>query len=65
MGQWRIWLGGLGELGSLICGIIGLIVGIDGDTWNLGVYGRFTGGTVAGLVAVLVFLDDAADARSK
>ena len=65
MDQWRICLGRLGALGALICGIIGLIVGIDGDTWKLGVYGRFTGGTVAGLVAVLVFLDDAADARSK
>ncbi|HIF42740.1 MAG TPA: hypothetical protein EYG27_05955 [Dehalococcoidia bacterium] len=65
MDQWRIWLGRLGALGALICGIIGLIVGIDGDTWKLGVSGWFTGGTVAGLVAVLMYLDDAAAARSK
>jgi hypothetical protein len=55
----------LGALGALICGIIGLIMGIDGDTWKLGVSGWFTGGTVAGLVAVLMYLDDAAAARSK
>ena len=57
--------GQVGALGSLICGIIGLIVGIDGDTWKLGASGWFTGGTVAGLVAVLMFLDDGAAARSK
>ena len=62
MDQWRIWLG---RLGALIFGIIGLIVGIDGDTWKLGVSGWFTGGTVAGLVVVLMYLDDAAAARNK
>ncbi|MDE0721254.1 MAG: hypothetical protein OSB75_11980 [Dehalococcoidia bacterium] len=55
----------MGALGALICGIISLIVGIDGDTRKLGVSGWFTGGTVAGLVVVLMYKDDAAAARRK
>jgi len=61
MDDWRIWLGRLGALSALICGIFGLIVGSSDDlTWKLGPQGWFTGGTVAGLLAVVMYLDAAA-----
>ncbi len=64
--QWRIWLGRLGAAGALACGIIGLIVGFDaGTTWKLGASGWFTGGTVAALLAVIMYLDHFAAARNK
>ncbi len=64
--QWRIWLGRLGAAGALACGIIGLIVGFDtGTTWKLGASGWFTGGTVAALLAIVMYLDDAAAARKQ
>ena len=66
MDQWRIWLGRLGALGALACGIIGLIVGFDsGTTWKLGTSGWFTGGTVAALLAIIMYLDEAVTARNK
>lgn len=66
MNQWRIWLGRLGALGALACGIIGLIVGFDSDTtWKLGTSGWFTGGTVAALLAIIMYLDEAVTARNK
>lgn len=63
--QWRVWLGRLGALGALTCGVIGLIVGFDGGTWKLGVSGWFTGGTLAALLAVIMYLDDAAESRNR
>jgi|TARA_B100000809_G_C14824841_1_gene418752 hypothetical protein len=61
MDEWRIWLGRFGAAGALACGIIGLIVGFDsGTTWKLGASGWFTGGTVAALLAIVMYLDDAA-----
>ncbi len=63
--QWRVWLGRLGALGALTCGVIGLIVGFDGATWKLGVSGWFTGGTLAALLAVIMYLDDAAESRNR
>ena len=66
MDQWRIWLGRLGAAAALACGIIGLIVGFDADTtWKLGASGWFTGGTVAALLAIVMYLDDAAAARKQ
>ena len=66
MDQWRIWLGRLGAGGALACGIIGLIVGFDsGTTWKLGASGWFTGGTVAALLAIVMYLDDAAASRKQ
>ena len=61
MDDWRIWLGRLGALSALICGIFGLIVGLSDDfTWKLGAQSWFTGGTGAGLLAVVMYLDAAA-----
>ena len=61
----RIWLGRIGAAGALACGIIGLIVGFDGSTWKLGASGWFTGGSVAALVAIIMYLDDAAEFRNR
>jgi len=48
-------------LSALICGIFGLIVDLSDDfTWKLGAQGWFTGGTVIGLLAVVMYLDAAA-----
>ena len=61
MDDWRIWLGRLGALSALICGIFWLIVGLSDDlTRKLYPQGWFTGGTVAGLLAVVMYLDAAA-----
>lgn len=61
MDDWRIWLGRMGALSALICGVFGLIVGLsDGLTWKLGAEGWFTGGTVVGLVSIVMYLDAAA-----
>ena len=58
MDDWRIWLGRLGLLSALICGIFKLIVGLsDAFTWKLGAQGWFTGGTVVSLFAVVMYLD--------
>ena len=59
--QWRIWLGRLGAAGALACGIIGLIVGFTDDlVWKLGSSGWFAGGSVAALLAIVMYLDHAA-----
>ena len=64
--QWRVWLGRLGALGALTCGVIGLIVGFSDDlVWKLGVSGWFTGGTVAALLAIVMYLDAAAESRNR
>ena len=61
MDYWRIWLGRLRALSALICEIFGLIMGLsDNFTWKLGTQGWFTGGTVIGLLAVVMNLDAAA-----
>jgi hypothetical protein len=63
--HWKVWVARVGALGALFCGIVGLIVGFDGDTWKLGVSGWFTGGSLAALVSIIVYLDDAAESRHK
>ncbi|MAF39804.1 MAG: hypothetical protein CL696_13160 [Chloroflexi bacterium] len=46
---------------ALACGIIGLIVGPDSSTiWKLDASGWFTGGIVAALLAIVMYLDHAA-----
>ncbi len=66
MDQWRIWLGRLGAVGALACGILGLIVGFSDDlTWKLGTSGWFAGGAVAALLAIVMYLEDAAAARKQ
>ena len=66
MDQWRIWLGRLGAAVALACGIVGLIVGVSDDlTWKLGSPGWFAGGTVAALLAIVMYMDHAATAKKQ
>ena len=66
MEQWIIWLGRLGASGALVCAILGLIVGFSDDlTWKLGAQGWFAGGAVAALLAIVMYLEDAAAARKQ
>ena len=66
MDQWIIWLGRLGALGALVCAILGLIVGFSDDlTWKLGARGWFAGGAVTALLAIVMYLEDAAAARKQ
>ena len=59
MELWRVWLARLFGVGCLALGIIGLIVGFsDGLVWKLGVVGWFTGGTLLGVVALLLLADE-------
>ena len=61
MDYWRIWLGRLRALSALICEIFGLIMGLsDNFTWKLGTQGWFTGGTVIGLLSVVMYWNAAA-----
>ena len=53
----RIILARSGMLAAIVCGVIGLIIGIVDREWKLGVTGWFTGGTLLALLS-LVFLAD-------
>jgi len=59
MDLWRVWLARLFGVGCLALGIIGVIVGFgDSLVWKLGVVGWFTGGTLLGVVALLLLADE-------
>jgi len=59
MELWRVWLARLFGVSCLALGIIGVIVGFgDGLVWKLGVVGWFTGGTLLGVVALLLLADE-------
>jgi len=65
MNLWRTWLARLFGLACTALGIIGLIVGFSGLTWKLGVVGWFTGGTLLGIVAIVLMLDEYAEFRRR
>ena len=66
MDQWTIWLGRLGALSALVCGIIGLIAGVSDElTWKLGAEGWFAGGAVAALLSIVMYMEDAAASRKQ
>jgi hypothetical protein len=66
MDQGVIWLARLGALGALICGVLGLITGFSDDlTWKLGSQGWFAGGALAALLAIVMYLEDAATTRKR
>jgi hypothetical protein len=44
--------------GGLLCGAIGLWVGIDERAWKLGVTGWFMGGTLLAVLAGAILLDE-------
>ena len=58
MDAWRITVARLFMTGCLALGIIGLIVGLTDKVWKLGVVGWFTGGTLLGIVAIIIILDE-------
>tara|TARA_B100000315_G_scaffold232610_1_gene244990 strand:- start:2194 stop:2397 length:204 start_codon:yes stop_codon:yes gene_type:complete len=58
MGTWRILLARLSSLACIALGIIGLIVGFTDRIWQLGTVGWFTGGTLLGVVAIILMLDE-------
>lgn len=58
MDMWRTWLARGCALACVALGIIGLIVGFSDSIWKLGTLGWFTGGTLLGVVAVILLLDE-------
>ena len=65
MDLWRTWLARLFGLACIALGIIGLIVGFTDSIWKLGVVGWFTGGTLLGVVALVLMLDEYAAFRRR
>ena len=65
MDLWRTWLARLFGLGCVALGVIGLIVGFSEKIWRLGTVGYFTGGALLALVAIMLILDEYAEARRK
>lgn len=54
----RIWLARLAGLACIALGVIGLFVGFTDRIWQLGTVGWFTGGTLLGVVAIILMLDE-------
>ena len=65
MALWRTWLARLFGLACVVLGIIGLIVGFTDSIWQLGVVGWFTGGTLLGVVAIVLLMDEYAEFRRR
>ena len=63
MAIWRTWLARFFGLACIALGIIGLLTGFTDNVWKLGVIGWFTGGTLLGVVAVILLLDEYAEFR--
>ena len=54
----RILLARLAMLLALVCGALGLLVGLIGSTWKLGVTGWFTGGSLLAVLALVILADE-------
>jgi hypothetical protein len=52
-------------LACIALGIIGLIVGFTDRVWQLGTVGWFTGGTLLGVVALILMLDEYTESRRR
>ena len=65
MDLWRTWLARLFGLACIALGIIGLIVGFTDSIWKLGVVGWFTGGSLLGIVAIVLMLDEYVEFRRR
>tara|TARA_B100000315_G_scaffold149356_1_gene138094 strand:+ start:368 stop:571 length:204 start_codon:yes stop_codon:yes gene_type:complete len=63
MDTWRAWLARLFGLACVALGIIGLIAGFSDKVWKLGTVGWFSGGTLLGVVALILMLDEYVDSR--
>ena len=53
----KVSLARLMIMGALVCGVVGLWVGVDERAWKLGVTGWFTGGTLLAVIAGAILLD--------
>ena len=63
MNEWRIHFARLLMVFAMVCGIIGLVVGIADREWKLAVTGWFTGGTLLAILAIVVLADQYFEAR--
>ena len=54
----RILLARLAMLLAVLCGVIGLVVGILGANWKLEVTGWFTGGSLLAILALVILADE-------
>ena len=61
----RILLARLLMLLAVVCGIIGLVIGIDDRAWKLNVVGWFTGGSLLAILAIVVLADEFLASRRK
>ena len=50
---------------AVLCGIFGLLAGVTGHVWKLGVAGWFTGGTLLTLLALFALVDGAVVAQHR
>ncbi|MCH7705702.1 MAG: hypothetical protein IIB33_01480 [Chloroflexi bacterium] len=53
----RIVVARLFGVAAVVCGLIGLAVGVIDKVWKLGVTGWFTGGTLLAVLAIIVLAD--------
>ena len=65
MDQWRTWLARLFGVACVALGIIGLIAGFSDRIWKLGTVGWFTGGTLLGVVAIILMMDEYFELRRR
>ena len=57
------WLARLAGLACVALGIIGLVAVFTDNVWKLGTVGWFTGGTLLGVVAIMLMLDEYIESR--
>ena len=65
MEMWRIWLARLLGLGCVTLGIIGLIAASLDRALKLGVVGWFIGGSLLGVVALILMMDEYFELRRR
>ena len=52
-------------LGAVVCGIVGLVIGVVDREWRLGVTGWFTGGTLLAVLAIVILADEYVEYRRR
>ena len=63
--EWQTMLGRLMLFLALVCGVIGLAIGVADRQWKLEVTGWFTGGTLLAAIAIGVLADAYFEAKRK
>ena len=61
----KILLARLLMLLAVVCGIIGLVIGIDDRQWKLGVGGWFDGGSLLAILSIVILADEYFASRRK